>query len=611
MNNVWEELMKEMTAKQANTILILIINSILSVIFYNAHYWTNQTPIAIKIRTYVVFAILLVAIPFLVYYFTLETNYYSKIVKSIKTFAVNLRENRKKVVKLLSYYLIGILVAFPLSKLTIMLVTKVMPKYGYNKIVYFCLAIGFIVLITCWQFRKIAYKKIHLLFMCLALIEGMFFCLVVPVEVGVSWDDEIHYQNTTNIVDYFNGVGFKADDILVSRYQKVAIGYNGYAWNDRIEHNLEVNSSYDNRELGTYSEDYWVSYIAYLPSALGIMTGRGLGLSYSMSFMLGRIFGMLFYVGICTYAIKKIISGKILMTFIALFPTTMYMAGSYSYDPWITSISLLGFSYAFNMLHVENVNLTYIVKMLLCFLFAFAVKPVYFPALFFLLFIPKKHFINEKVHKIYICLVFLTAILLAFEIIAPIIFSPSGFGEGDARGGSDVNSTEQVKYILADPIRYIMILFNFFKVYLSPLNCGQYIQNYAYMSFFVQAPFMTITNVVFLIVILFDIRPKRINTFPVPITGMFGLLCAVILIASALYISFTPVGCQTIYGCQFRYLTPLVFPIAYWLSFNSRKENYSLNRNLLTLSSTLFMVTTFMIWTGGVLYVTYSSYFGI
>ena len=33
------------------------------------------------------------------------------------------------------------------------------------------------------------------------------------------------------------------------------------------------------------------------------------------------------------------------------------------------------------------------------------------------------------------------------------------------------------------------------------------------------------------------------------------------LIASALYLSFTPVGMQTVNGCQARYITPLLAPI--------------------------------------------------
>ena len=38
----------------------------------------------------------------------------------------------------------------------------------------------------------------------------------------------------------------------------------------------------------------------------------------------------------------------------------------------------------------------------------------------------------------------------------------------------------------------------------------------------------------------------------------FGLAA---LIATALYIAFTPIGFETINGCQARYITPLLFPL--------------------------------------------------
>lgn len=130
------------------------------------------------------------------------------------------------------------------------------------------------------------------------------------------------------------------------------------------------------------------------------------------------------------------------------------------------------------------------------------------------------------------------------------------------------------------------------------------------MSYFIQAPFMVITTIAFLIVILLDVNPNRIKTISVFTSGVFGIFCAVILVASALYISFTPVGCTTVYGCQFRYLTPLVFPFTYLACVNLKNRKSIINKNVLTLGSVLFMVVTFMVWTGGVLHVTYSTFFG-
>lgn len=595
--------MNSNSLKRDNALFVLMINAVISIIFYRAHYWTLQTPFFVKMRTYVVIFILLLIVPVIVYFHSKKVHYYKVILNKLSELISFIKSNTQKILRLFFLYFLGIASAYPLSRICAFVISKVIPKYGYNIIMFYCFMIGILVLITCWKFRKIAYKKIHLLFLILSLFEGLFFCLMVPVEVGISWDDEIHYQHTTNMVDYFNGVGFKADDILYDRYQYVATRYLGYDNNERIEHNQEVNISYLNRELGSYAEDYGFASFGYVPHAIGLLVGRGLGLAYSSTFIMGRLFSMLFYIGICTAAIKNIISGKILMTFIALFPTTMYMAGSYSYDPWITALSLLGFSYFFNILQKEKANFKEILLMLFCFIFAFGVKPEYFPALFFLLFVPKNKFENKKEHIFYIIAVILTATCIASIRLLPIILGPSGLGTGDLRGGGDVNSSGQVEYILADPIRYIKLLLNFLKGYTSPLNAGQYIQNYAYMSLHIQAPFMKITEIVFVILVLLDFNPSRIKTKTIFFSGIFGIFCATALVATALYVSFTPVGCETIYGCQYRYLTPIVFPFTYLLNIKNTK--ISINRNILTICSTLLLVTTFMIWTGGVLYVTF------
>ncbi len=45
------------------------------------------------------------------------------------------------------------------------------------------------------------------------------------------------------------------------------------------------------------------------------------------------------------FAIRKLKSGKMIMSVIALFPTNIVLASNYSYDPWVTGFSLLGTAY--------------------------------------------------------------------------------------------------------------------------------------------------------------------------------------------------------------------------------------------------------------------------
>ena len=62
---------------------------------------------------------------------------------------------------------------------------------------------------------------------------------------------------------------------------------------------------------------------------------------------------------------------------------------------------------------------------------------------------------------------------------------------------------------------------------------------------------------------------------------MISFVILIAVIASSMYISFTPVGHHTVNGCQPRYLIPLLFPAWYINSFD--RVNLKWNRNLLPL----------------------------
>lgn len=590
-----------------NYVLCLIVSILYGLIFYNAHYWTVDTPSQIKLRTYIFLFILVGILPVLISLITRETDLIDLVKMKWnclidKFHEIFIKEN-------LFIVMICFLFSILFSWTSLKCVKHFFQNFGFNIIYPISIFTGTIVLAVLFKFRKSAFENIEKVFLLLSLIEGTFFCCIVPREVGISWDDEIHFKNVENLVDYFNGVSFKADDLLTQEYQKVATIHFAYDKETRNQRADLLNKSYQNKEIGSsYSENFGSTTIAYIPYAALIILGRGLHLKYTTTFGLARFGNMLFYILLAYSAIKKTKQGKVLMAFIALFPTVMYMAGSYSYDPWVVGFSLLGFSYFFNMITTFDggIQTKDIIKMLLCFAVGFLVKAVYFPVLFPLLFIPKKKFRDKSQHIKYIMLVFLTAIFLAVSIVLPMIINTSTFAAGDSRGGTDVNSGEQLKFILHNPLTYVSILFNFFKSYLFPSNAGQYMQNYAYMSYVYTAPFMKITTILLFAVAFFDQNGKVKITKGIMFAEVFGAFCAVILVSSALYISFTPVGYNTVNGCQFRYLIPLIFPTLYVLGYGKLRN--PINKNLFVIIPLLILVATFIFWTGGNVYAGYSHF---
>ena len=75
------------------------------------------------------------------------------------------------------------------------------------------------------------------------------------------------------------------------------------------------------------SSDLNVS-VAYLPSAIGLMIGRGIGLPFHMVVYLGRWMNVLFLALICYYSMKGLCTGKIVVLLIALIPTNIFIAGN-------------------------------------------------------------------------------------------------------------------------------------------------------------------------------------------------------------------------------------------------------------------------------------------
>ena len=65
---------------------------------------------------------------------------------------------------------------------------------------------------------------------------------------------------------------------------------------------------------------------------------------------------------------------------------------------------------------------------------------------------PVNKFKDKKQRKIYYAIIIGTAIFLMMTFLLPMLINSPG--TGDSRGGSDVNSTEQIKYILSNPLEY-------------------------------------------------------------------------------------------------------------------------------------------------------------
>ncbi len=346
--------------------------------------------------------------------------------------------------------------------------------------------------------------------------------------------------------------------------------------------------------------------VAYIPSAIGLILGRGLGLPFRIVLSLGRWMNSWLLAILSYAAMKRLRSGKIIGLLIALLPTNIFMAGNYSYDIWLTAWSVFGLSVFLGEWQQPEKKMDRWTPWLIGISMYLAVLPkqVYFPLTFIALFLPLSKFESRKE-----CwksrTIVLIAALLPFITVYLQNIAGSGMGAGDIRGGEAVNATSQMDYVRSYPVQAGKTLAIFLKSYLNPLSQGQeYIIKMAYFGY---SPMNF--KVVLGVVLAGALVSREDSEVKFPWWTKMGTLLVYVVIGAAaafsMYIAFTPVGSDTVAGCQGRYLIPALFPVLYvWSRWPCKAwtKKYIGEGNIdILLITFMVMASLWGLWTGCVL----------
>ena len=259
---------------------------------------------------------------------------------------------------------------------------------------------------------------------------------------------------------------------------------------------------------------------------------------------------------------------------IALLPFNLFMAASYSYDPWITAWLMYGFCCFFGELQQpdKKMSMREWIIMLLAFFIGVGPKVIYIPLILVTLMMPKKKYVSTLQRKLMVGAVAVITLVILANFMMPFI-SSSGGGVQDSRGGTAVDAAAQTAYIFANPLVYTRTLLNFLANYVSFSSAG------SYMTYFHYAGNLGVTSyapliVVTLMVVTFTDKSSldcNVKILPraVTIVMAFGAMC---LVATSMYIAYTAVGSDNVAGCQYRYLAPVMFPVLYSIG-SGRIEN--------------------------------------
>lgn len=395
-------------------------------------------------------------------------------------------------------------------------------------------------------------KNSERLFAFLVFFVGLSMILCSPFG-HICWDFDSHSKFAFEHTSYGDGYMTIADQDIF--YNKGLENPLTNAQNNLD--NIESVNEKGNIVVSAYKDK--MNLVSHIPIGVAFAVSRFLGSSYVTASMVGRTTNLIIYVLLSYFAMKKLKSGKMILATIAFFPTNIFLATNYSYDFWVTSFIFVGISYYICELQQPLKPITALDTVIMCgaFILACMPKQVYMPIMILPLFMFKKwKSISEK--KRY----YLTCILMfIFMLVMLILQSGKTFeGGGDSRGGSSVNPTGQVEFIFGEPLNYTIKLLKFINNYLSFGNMRSYIVHFAYAGIGSGA-------VIFIALLMFTTltdkceldKFKSLNTVRIVNIGLFfALIC---LVATSLYVAYTPVGCETIEGCQPRYIIPLLLPL--------------------------------------------------
>lgn len=435
---------------------------------------------------------------------------------------------------------------------------------------YFRTIFIFLVLMTafslfCFYKDGARTEKLHIYFAVICTLLGSMVIVAQPAATFYSWDDQIHFEETVDwfggTIKYSNGEYNLSDADVLNSAGRSAV-FSADEKQMQIEY---LNSDIDHDFTKTKSSIPSFGKISYLPMAIGYNLAKFIHLPFIACFLIGKIFNLLFYVILVSYAIKTSKIGKKLLTVIAMIPTSIFLASSYSYDPAVFTGLTIFLIHTLNLFLDKTTKLDFktILIMIASISYACLAKAIYAPIILLTLLIPKERFEQPKYSKIIKASFIGIMILLLTTAAFPAM---SGSSLGDSRGG-DTSFSEQASLVLSHPTDYITTLQNNAGELFSYKMIGsKTLESFSYMDTLNQNE--SNTFFVFLIFLIFifltDNRGNLLNKKQRGL-GIFTILLIIFLIWSALYLSYTPVGSSSINGVQGRYFLPLLFPLLLFL----------------------------------------------
>lgn len=464
-----------------------------------------------------------------------------------------------------------------------------------NSVIFLSLNYSYFIVISVAAFLLVFFRKylinhLEFVFLVLALSFGIVVLINHQIDFGKSQDDQIHFENSYGLVNryhtettyyFYDANGYWINNNFV----KFNTDEEKNAFKKVLNQDFKKVTNVEARKISACST------LHYYFDAIIFKIGSILKLDFSFIFTTALFFNLILYITIVFFAIRKAPVAKYLFLVVGLIPDMLFMACSYSYDPPITAFVMLGFSYYLFEMKNKKKKLTTkdAFMMIIPLTIGVLAKPVYAFLSLILLTLPKEKFYSVKQKRLFNVLCFLISI---FAVLAIVILTTGG-EFSDARGG-DTDMIEQLKLIIHQPL-------SFAKVFIANAGLQFLPKFFSAGTLFTFGYFGQATNLnsYYLFLVLLILAPFTDSKSILNKKSKILLFVLVLICASAvwgsLYLSFTPVGADTMNGVQNRYFIPLILPLLLLLQSNSVKLNMDskIVYNVYTIS--LFIIIGFIL----------------
>lgn len=408
----------------------------------------------------------------------------------------------------------------------------------------------------------------------IVIITGLFMSFALPQSSVVSWDDQIHYSRTVDLkCMIFRNERTLADDII----SKLLSPYNSEFYDINAQKTLLINENLKYASKRSFVNIY--SNIGYLPSAFGMSVAEIFGADFLKTFFISKVAQVITYATVLYFSFKRLKGGALIFASVCLLPTAMFLASSFAYDWWVTCLVAFGYSIFISEMQQPDKKLKIkdTILMLVAMILGCGPKAIYFFLFVPLLFMAKEKFDTRRDLKRYRILVLCSAAMVLASFLLPFLINTGS--QSDMRGGADVNATEQLKFIFRNPFVYAKTLVDFLLDYISFSFASDNVSFYAYLG----SP-RSICGTISIFAMLYcafidkDKADDFKNVLVLKTVSWMTVAIQLALVATALYIAFTPVGLNTVNGCSYRYIFPILLPALY--SLGSVKMTGSVNKRV-------------------------------